>query len=170
MRIGNGWTATGCLVLALGLTTAAAQTSDPKAGAVKARASGTFEVVLTPQEGAQADSAATTLGRMSSNKEFKGDLQGWSRGQMLTAVTSVKGSAGYVAIERVQGTLQGRSGTFVLQHMGVMNRGEQSLSITVVPDSGTEGLAGITGTMNIVIAPGGQHSYEFDYTLPPAAP
>ncbi len=87
---------------------------------------------------------------------------------MLTAGTAVKGSAGYVAIERVSGVLQGRSGTFVLQHTGTMTRGALQLSITVVPDSGTDQLAGLAGTMNIIIAEG-KHSYDFAYTLPKPA-
>jgi hypothetical protein len=103
---------------------------------------------------------------MSIDKQFHGDLQGTSKGQMLTAGTAVKGSAGYVAIERVNGTLRGRSGTFILQHTGTMTRGTPQLSVTVVPDSGTDQLVGLTGTMNIVIAPDGKHSYDFAYALP----
>ena len=86
-------------------------------------------------------------------------------GQMLTGMTDVKGSAGYVAIEKVSGTLKGRTGTFILQHTGTMNRGVPQLIITVVPDSGTGQLAGITGDFKIIIAEG-KHSYEFEYTLP----
>ena len=126
-------------------------------------ARGTFEVKLTPQASdRQPEDAA--LGRMWLDKRFQGDLEASSRGQMLTAMTEVKGSAGYVAIERVSGSLRGRSGTFVLQHTGTMTRGAPSLTITVVPDSGTEQLAGLSGTMTIVIADG-NHSYEFDYGL-----
>ncbi|MEO6046530.1 MAG: DUF3224 domain-containing protein [Candidatus Kapaibacterium sp.] len=128
------------------------------------QASGTFDVTVTPQKsGNEADDAI--VGRLSIDKQFHGDLEGTSRGQMLAAGTEVKGSAGYVAIERVTGTLQGRDGTFVLQHNGIMNRGEGDLHIMVVPDSGTGGLAGIAGTMGIIIADG-KHSYTFDYTLP----
>jgi len=101
---------------------------------------------------------------MSIDKQFHGDLEGTSKGEMLTAGTGVKGSAGYVAIERVSGTLNGRSGTFVLQHSGTMTHGEPHLTITVVPDSGTGELAGLAGTMSILIA-GGNHSYDFEYTL-----
>jgi hypothetical protein len=104
---------------------------------------------------------------MSIDKQFHGDIEGTSKGQMLTAMTEVKGSAGYVAIERVSGTLHGRRGSFALQHTGIMNRGAPQLSITVVPDSGTGQLAGITGKFDIKIADG-KHSYEFDYTLPEA--
>lgn len=129
-------------------------------------ARGTFEVKLAPQPTAHQH-AGVPLGRLSIDKEFRGDLVGTSKGEMLTAMTSIKESAGYVAIERVTGTLQGRSGSFALQHSGTMTRGVPSLLITVVPDSGTEGLTGLAGTMTIIIAEG-KHSYEFAYTLPPA--
>jgi hypothetical protein len=133
---------------------------------VTARASGTFEVTLTRQPPDDyADGAA--LGRMSIDKQFQGDLEATSKGQMLTGMSSVKGSAGYVAIERVSGTLAGRPGTFVLQHSGTMNRGAASLTVAVVPDSGTDQLTGLAGTMVIDVA-GGQHSYAFEYTLPAA--
>jgi hypothetical protein len=102
---------------------------------------------------------------MTLDKRFHGDLEGTSQGEMLAAMTAVKGSAGYVAIERVTGTLRGRKGTFALQHTGIMNRGTPSLTITVVPDSGTEQLTGLSGTMAIIITADGKHSYEFDYTL-----
>ncbi|MCI0665645.1 MAG: DUF3224 domain-containing protein [Acidobacteria bacterium] len=126
-------------------------------------ASGTFEVELKPHE--QDDkSENVALGRMSIDKQFHGDIEGTSKGQMLTAGTAVEGSAGYVAIERVGGTLHGLSGTFVLQHNGTMTRGVPQLSITVVPDSGTGQLVGLAGTMTIRID-GGKHSYEFEYTL-----
>ena len=104
-------------------------------------------------------------GRMSIDKTISGELVATTRGQMLSAMTEVKGSAGYVAIERVEGTLKGKKGTFVLQHTGTMNQGSPSLSVTVVPDSGTGELVGIAGQFNIVIA-AGKHSYEFKYTLP----
>ena len=123
-------------------------------------ATGTFEVKLTPQ--ATDDPA---LGRLTIDKQFHGDLEGTSKGQMLTAMTDIKGSAGYVAIERVTGTLSGRAGTFALQHTGTMTRGAQQLSVTVVPDSGTGALAGLVGKMSIQIE-GGKHSYEFEYSLP----
>ena len=124
-------------------------------------ATGRFEVKLTPQT---TDDKDTALGRMSIDKQFHGDIEGTSKGEMLTGMTSVKGSAGYVAIEKVSGTLQGKRGTFILQHTGTMNRGVPQLSITVVPDSGTDELAGLAGTMAIKITDG-KHSYEFDYTL-----
>ena len=125
-------------------------------------AAGTFEVKLLPQPLADADSG---LGRLSIDKVFSGDLQGTSKGEMLSALTAVKGSAGYVAIERVTGTLQGRSGSFMLQHLGTMNRGAPTLTVLVVPDSGTEGLAGIAGSLSINITDG-RHFYTLDYTLP----
>ena len=128
-------------------------------------ATGSFEVKLLPQSLADAESG---LGRMSIDKVFSGDLQGTSKGEMLSALTAVKGSAGYVAIERVTGTLQGRSGSFMLQHLGTMNRGAPTLTVLVVPDSGTEGLAGIAGSLSINITDG-KHFYTFDYTLPSQA-
>jgi hypothetical protein len=128
-----------------------------------AHASGTFEVKLKPQ-GQDDPGADANLGRMSIDKEFHGDLEGASKGQMLTAGTGVKGSAGYVAIERVSGTLHGKNGTFILQHSGTMTRGAPQLSVTVVPDSGTDQLEGLAGKMAINIADG-KHSYEFEYTL-----
>jgi hypothetical protein len=121
------------------------------------RALGTFEVKLTPQQ--DADSP---VGRMLISKQFHGDLEALSAGQMLTAMGEVKGSAGYVAIEKVTGTLAGRAGSFALQHRGVMRRGVAELSVTVVPDSATGDLAGLSGAMNILIE-AGKHSYEFDY-------
>ncbi len=126
-----------------------------------ARASGTFEVKLVPQDDKSEDA---TLGRMTIDKQFHGDLEATSKGQMLTAGTVEKGSAGYVAIEKVSGTLKGRQGTFVLQHSATMTRGTPQLSITVVPDSGTGQLVGLSGKMDIIIADG-KHSYDFEYTL-----
>jgi len=102
---------------------------------------------------------------MLLDKHYHGDLEGTGKGQMLTAGTSVKGSGAYVAIEKVTGTLQGHTGTFVLQHTGIMNNNAPQLTISVVPDSGTGQLAGIAGKMTIKIAPDGKHSYEFEYTL-----
>lgn len=125
------------------------------------RASGTFEVKMTPQEDKSEDA---NLGRMLLDKQFRGDLEATGKGQMLTAMTPAEGSAGYVAIEKISGTLKGRTGTFVLQHTGTMTRGTPELSITVVPDSGTGQLAGITGRMDIK-AEGGKHSYVFEYLL-----
>ncbi len=126
-------------------------------------AKGTFEVRLEPQ-GPDEVYLGTPLGRMLINKKFTGDIEGESKGQMLTAGGNVKGSAGYVAIELVSGTLMGRKGSFVLQHRGTMNRGAPDLKITVVPDSGTEGLEGISGSLVINIVDG-KHLYDFEYTL-----
>src|SRR5436190_21904656 len=128
---------------------------------MKHHASGTFEVNLTPEEDKSDDK---TLGRMTIEKEWHGDLEGTSAGQMLTGGDIAKGSAGYVAIEKVSGTVNGRQGTFMLQHSGTMTRGEGQLTITVVPDSGTEQLAGLTGRLSIRIE-GGKHFYDFDYSL-----
>ena len=125
-------------------------------------ASGTFEVKLSPQ--ATDDKGDPLLGRMSLDKQFHGDLEATSKGEMLSAGTNVKGSGGYVAIEQVSGTLQGRKGSFVLQHSGTMTRGVPQLSISVVPDSGTGQLTGLTGKMNINIVDG-KHFYDFEYAL-----
>jgi len=127
-------------------------------------AKGSFTVDMSPQGEADARDGVS-LGRLSLRKRFEGDLDATGEGQMLTAVTPVKGSAGYVAIERVTGTLSGRAGAFVLQHTGTMDQGAQQLSITVVPDSGAGALAGIAGALRIRIADG-QHFYEFEYELP----
>jgi hypothetical protein len=153
------------LCLCAAAPAARAQNPSPAAGAprqeqaVSTRATGEFEVKMAPL------ATDAPVGRMSLDKVFRGDLEATGKGEMLAAMTATEGSAGYVAIERVTGTLAGRTGTFMLQHSGIMNRGAPSLVITVVPDSGTGGLEGLAGTMNIIIA-GGKHSYEFDYTLP----
>jgi uncharacterized protein DUF3224 len=124
-------------------------------------ATGTFEVKLKPQTDPDAD---PTIGRMSLDKQFHGDLEATSKGQMLAVQGDVKGSAGYVAMERVTGALASRTGSFALQHSGTMNRGVPEQSVTVVPDSGTGELSSISGRMTIKIAEG-KHSYEFEYTL-----
>lgn len=134
-----------------------------KENAMTKHATGAFEVKLVPltlNESVEGEARA----RMSINKQFHGDLEATSVGEMLSAGTAVKGSAGYVAIERVTGSLHGRKGSFILQHSGTMNRGVPSLSVSVVPDSGTGELAGIAGTLAIIIADG-KHSYDFEYTL-----
>jgi hypothetical protein len=130
------------------------------------RASGTFEVKVAPLPDDMA--ADVGFGRWSLDKQFHGDLEATSKGQMLGAGTGVKGSQAYVAVEKVTGMLQGRRGTFILQHSGTMNRGAQKLMIAVVPDSGTDQLVGLAGTMNIIIADG-KHSYELDYTIADAS-
>ncbi|MGN2252702.1 DUF3224 domain-containing protein [Frateuria sp. GZRe12] len=127
-------------------------------------ARGTFDVKLSPQPAAPGAEAAQ-LGRLSIDKRFQGDLEATSLGEMLSAGTEVPGSAGYVAIERVSGTLHGRQGSFVLMHYGLMERGTPSLRVSVVPDSGTGGLAGIKGELAIRIEQG-RHEYAFDYELP----
>lgn len=127
-------------------------------------AKGSFTVEIQPQ-GEPVTTDGVTTGRASLNKRFEGDLVAAGKGEMLSALTPVKGSAGYVAIERVTGTLNGRIGSFVFQHSGTMNQGAQQLSIQVVPASGTGGLAGIEGSFRISIVDG-MHFYEFEYRLP----
>jgi Protein of unknown function (DUF3224) len=149
---------------------AGAQTAPTQKGtAVSAHASGPFDVKIIPQLDDKVGDP--TVGRMSIDKQYHGDLEATSKGQMLTAMTEIKSSAGYVAIERVTGTLRTpsgvRSGSFALQHSGTMNRGAAQLSVTVVPDSGTGELAGLAGKMTIIVAEG-KHSYDFEYTLPDA--
>jgi hypothetical protein len=140
-----------------------AKTDVKKGTGMSKRASGTFDVKLTPKD----QGADAAVGGMTIDKEFHGDLAATSKGQMLMASSSsVKNSAGYVAIEKVTGTLNGRSGSFYLQHTGVMTRGAGELTITVIPDTGTDQLSGLDGRMTITIAPDGKHSYDFSYTLP----
>ena len=125
---------------------------------------GTFEVNLQPLAPFAEGNDNINLGRMSIEKTFSGELSATSQGEMLTAVTPVEGSAGYVAIEQVTGTLSGRNGRFVLQHFGTMSQEHNFLLLEVVPDSGTGELTGISGKMSIRIEDG-QHFYEFDYEL-----
>jgi len=132
---------------------------------VPSHARGTFDVKVTPQS-SDAGADGTTLSRLSLDKQYHGDLDGTATGEMLAAGTQVKGSAGYVAVERVTGTLKGRRGTFVLQHSGTMAHGAQQLTITVVPDSGTSDLVGLSGRLKIIIGADGSHSYELEYALP----
>ena len=127
-------------------------------------ASGTFEVKMIPQP-AEDGVGDASIGRMALDKQYHGDLVATGKGQMLATRTAVEGSAGYVALERVSGTLHGRSGSFALQHSGIMTRGTPQLIITVVPDSGDDELQGLAGTLAITIT-GGQHFYDFEYTLP----
>jgi hypothetical protein len=137
---------------------------DQKGAVMAAHATGTFEVKLDSQ--AEEDKAeGSSLGRMSIDKQFRGDLEATARGQMLTVITNVKSSAGYVAIERVTGTLHGRRGSFVLQHSGIVTGSSQQQTVTVVPDSGSGQLIGLTGKMTGNIADG-KHSYDLEYTLP----
>jgi hypothetical protein len=126
-------------------------------------ARGTFDVKVTQQP--QDDSAGGPFGRLFLDKKFQGDLKATSKGQMLAAGTAVEGSGAYVAaFELVSGVLNGKRGTFILQHKGTMRKGVYEMSVTVVPDSGTDEMTGIAGTMKIIID-GSKHSYEFDYTL-----
>jgi hypothetical protein len=145
-----------------------AQTQAPakQKGTTMTHATGTFEVKLIPQNDGKPEDSP--IGRMTIDKQIHGDLEATTKGQMLAFSTDVKGSAGYVAMERVTGTLHGRAGSFVLQHNATMNRGVPQLSITVVPDSGTGQLVGLTGIFDIQIA-AGKHSYTFDYTVPETA-
>jgi hypothetical protein len=129
---------------------------------------GPFDVHMNPEPHYEAAEGGNVLGRMSFAKQFHGELDATGVVQMLSAGTAVKGSAGYVAIERVVGRLGGRAGTFILQHSGTMNRGQAALSVTVVPDSGTGELAGLAGTMTIDIVDGA-HFYRFDYALAASA-
>ena len=133
---------------------------------MKQHASGPFEVKLAPQKADNPQAEGAGIGRLSLDKRFHGDLDATSQGEMLAFRTAIENSAGYVAIERVTGSLHGRRGSFALQHSSTMQRGEQQQNIAVIPDSGTDELAGLVGSMTIVIAAGGAHSYEFDYTLP----
>jgi len=127
-------------------------------------ATGPFEVKLTPLDPA-FKSEDNSIGRYSLDKQFHGALEATSKGEMLSGMGTVKGSGGYVAIERVTGILDGRTGTFILQHNGTMQNGVYHLNVIVVPDSGTAQLTGLQGTMEIIIKDG-KHSYELTYTLP----
>ena len=130
---------------------------------METHAKGSFEVKMTPQTWSESP-VDNTLGRFLLDKQYHGDLEATSQGQMLSGGDVQKGSAGYVAIEKVTGNLQGRTGSFILQHNGIMNRGVPQLTITIVPDSGSGELTGVGGTMAIQIAEG-KHSYELTYTL-----
>jgi hypothetical protein len=158
------------MLLLVGLTCLAQSNATPYKSARKdnvtmAHAMGTFDVKLLPLS---SDQLPNGFGRMSIDKQFHGDIEGSSKGEMLSFGTGGKGSSGgYVALEQVTGTLNGRKGSFVLQHSATMNRGVPHMSITVVPDSGTDQLVGLTGTFNIIIADG-KHSYDFEYSLPEA--
>jgi len=128
------------------------------------RISGKFDANLNPLDFYAEGKNGINLGRMSIDKSFRGELEATSQGEMLSAMTAVEGSAGYVAIEQVEGTLSGRKGSFVLQHFGTMDKGKDRLILEVVPNSGTGELSGLVGTMSINIEDG-QHSYEFEYDL-----
>jgi Protein of unknown function (DUF3224) len=170
-----------CLIaamLALGASTGAVYTSaDPRVSIaanspahheslMTVHARGTFDVQIAPQP-VDAYTDAATMGRMTIDKQFTGDIIATSKGQMLTGMGNTKGSAAYVAMERVTGTVHGKRGSFVLHHTGVMASGAQSLTITIAPDSGTDELTGISGSMTLVIE-GKVHDYDLAYTLPGA--
>lgn len=170
MQAKIGSTAALCAVIAFAVTAGAqARTQGAASGTgetlVTQHATGSFDVKMEPQKPDNAPAEASGLGRMSIDKQFHGDLEATSKGEMLSFLNRDIGSGGYVAMEKVTGTLQGRSGSFILEHNATMNRGTPSLAIVVVPDSGTGELAGISGAMNIRIE-GGKHFYDFDYALP----
>lgn len=128
-----------------------------------ARACGTFEIQFV--HGPEDKIEGVSMGRRSADKQYSGDIEGTAKGEMLAALTNIKTSAGYVAMERVIGTLHGRKGTFLLQHAATTTATTRDFNVTVVPDSGTGQLAGLMGRMMIHIIDG-KHLYEFDYTLP----
>ncbi|MGC2196795.1 MAG: DUF3224 domain-containing protein [Terriglobales bacterium] len=169
-RLGHGIVIAGIFVCLIASVLGFTQTGSAGSGAaqkekvVPAHATGGFDVKVTP-EALSDKSADLTLGRMSIDKQYHGDLDATGKGEMLTASTSVKGSGVYVAIERVTGTLEGRKGGFAMHHTGIKTRGTPELRITVVPDSGTDQLAGLAGTMTIKID-SGKHSYDLEYTRP----
>jgi len=128
------------------------------------KAKGAFEVELRPLDSSIGHGKGATIGRMVFDKSYRGDLAARGHGEMLTVTTEVAGSAGYVAVEKVEGTLQGRSGAFILQHFGIMSGGKNRLILEVVPHSGTGDLSGISGKMEILMEDGG-HAYDLDFTL-----
>ena len=158
------------LCLSIGLSASAYPQAHPstpnpaqKGAHMETHASGTFDVKITPQP-PDDKASPSPIGRMLIDKQLHGDLEATSIGQMLSFGTETKGSGVYVAIERITGTLHGRSGSFAMQHSGTMIRSVPHLIVTVVPDSGTGQLVGLTGKFAINIADG-KHSYDFDYTL-----
>ena len=157
----------GCAFAVYAIADSQSAATAQKGTAAMEHASGPFEVKMTPQKPDNPAAEAADLGRMSFNKQYHGDLEATGKGEMLASgpPPSATGSGAYVALEKVTGTLKGRSGSFVLMHNGVMTRGRPQLVITVVPDSGTGQLAGISGKMNINIATDRKHSYDFEYTL-----
>jgi len=150
------------IALAAALLATAPAIKSNKGSAVSATAKGTFDVKATPQPAAEGDDPS--FSRMTFDKQFHGEMEGSSKVQMLAAGTSVKNSGAYVALEKVNATIAGRRGSFTFQHSATMNRGVPSLTITVVPDSGTDQLAGISGKCSIEIKEG-KHFYTFEYTL-----
>jgi Protein of unknown function (DUF3224) len=153
------------ITTALMTTPSSAQTAVQAAARTSQVAKGTFTVKMTPSAESGFGDTGANLGRLSLDKTFEGDLVAVGKGEMLTALTMTKGSAGYVAIERVTGTLHGKKGSFVFQHSGVMNQGAQNLSIAVVPDSGSGDLVGLDGLFKLRVE-SGKHFYEFEYSIP----
>jgi hypothetical protein len=150
-----------CLILSISIS---AQT--PNKGTTRMTvATGIFEVKINPQSEDKGE--GSTMGRMSLDKQYHGDLEATAKGEMLYASsTGVQGSGSYVAVERVTGKLNGKTGSFALAHKGTMAGGKQQMDIAIVPDSGAGELAGISGTVKIIITADGKHSYELEYTLP----
>jgi len=154
----------GVVLISPAQTQKSSDNTPQKEAVMDTHASGTFDVKITPQAADEIETAAA-VSRMSIDKVIHGELEGTSKGEMLAAMTDVKGSGAYVALERVTGSLNGRTGTFVLQHAGTMTSASQQLLITVVPDSGTGQLVGLAGKFIIKIE-NKKHFYEFDYSLP----
>jgi hypothetical protein len=161
------WLRGACTVALCLLLFVVASAAAEKGDIMTDHATGTFDVTLAPETVA-GKTPDPLLGQMSIDKVFHGDLEGTSRGSMLTGGAIATGSAAYVAIEKVTGTLKGRTGSFILMHSATMTRGQGVLNVRVVPDSGTDALTGLTGKMNIRIE-GGKHYYDFDCTLPAKA-
>ncbi|MBS0365062.1 MAG: DUF3224 domain-containing protein [Proteobacteria bacterium] len=132
---------------------------------MKEHATGSFDVKITAQKHDSQIARAANFDRRTIDKRFHGPLEATGKGEMIATSTEVKESAAYVALERVSGRLNGRSGSFVLQHMAIMNRGKPQMTVTVVPDSGSGELRGLTGAMTITVGPDGAHSYDFSYSL-----
>src|SRR5688572_25464733 len=137
-----------------------AHPAQPQERSMSHHAKGSFDVTLAPQEPLDKE-----VNRIRFDKQFHGDLVGTSHGEMFPSETGVKGSAGYVGRERITGTLHGKQGSFIVQHLGTMGGGAFALRIEIVPDSGTDQLVGLTGSLKIIIEPGGKHFYEIDYEL-----
>jgi hypothetical protein len=157
-----------CAIACCLLATQAQNARQPQQeNAVMHHVSGSFDVKIEPQNADNAPAKESGLGRMSIDKQFHGELEATSKGEMLSFMNRDAGSGGYVALERVTGTLSGHNGSFVLEHTATMDRGAPELNIIVVPGSGTGELAGISGTMKIRIE-SGHHFYDFDYTIPAA--
>jgi len=150
-----------CLILT---TSTSAQTTN-KGTTRMTLATGPFEVKINPQSEDKGE--GSTMGRLSLDKQYHGDLEASAKGEMLYASSvGVQGSGTYVAVERVTGELHGHTGSFALAHKGTMAGGKQQMDITIVPDSGSRELTGIAGTMKIIITADGKHSYEIEYTMP----